>query len=178
MVLGDKKINRVYLNGYMGSGKSTIGLKLAQALNFAFVDMDKFIEEKYFMSISAIFAKEGESGFREKERMALVELSQFDHVVIATGGGTPCFFNNIDVISETGVSVYLDTPIPILVQRLSQNNSQRPIVKGKSREELFHFIEGSLSERVPYYMRSTVVIHSDDTLTATTIIDHIEAVLS
>ncbi|QZT36436.1 shikimate kinase [Halosquirtibacter xylanolyticus] len=169
--------SRVYLNGYMAAGKSTIGVQLASALGFSFIDLDKFIEEKYFMSIASIFEKEGESGFREKERDALQELSVFENVVIATGGGTPCFYNNMDVIRHTGISIYLKTPMDLLVRRLTQNNSQRPIVRGKSEVELRSFIVQALEYREPFYLQSDIVCISEDTLTTKNLIDHIDSFL-
>lgn len=167
------KYKRIYLNGYMAAGKSTIGARLAEKLGFSFIDIDKYIEEKYFMSIPSIFAKEGEASFRKKEKLALEELSDFENVVIATGGGTPCFFDNMEVILSTGLSIYLKTPKELLIKRLLQNNSQRPIVKGKSEDELSDFIDEAMSQRETFYLRSNIVCVSDDDLTADMLIQQL-----
>ncbi len=91
---------RIFLIGYMGSGKSTLGRRLAKHLNLQFVDMDHYIEERNYKTIPQIFAEEGEAEFRKKERKALEELSEFTNIIIATGGGAPCFFDNIDIMNR------------------------------------------------------------------------------
>jgi shikimate kinase len=95
---------RIYLVGYMGCGKSTIGRKIGDLLGICFIDLDKYIEERYFKTVPAIFAEEGECRFREKERRSLLEVSQFEDVVVGTGGGTPCFFDNMEVMNDNGVT--------------------------------------------------------------------------
>ena len=91
---------RIFLTGYMGSGKSTIGRKVATLLGINFIDLDKYIEERNFKSVPAIFAQDGEEAFRLKERQALQEVSQFEEIVVGTGGGAPCFFDNMKLMNN------------------------------------------------------------------------------
>ncbi|PIF03266.1 MAG: shikimate kinase, partial [Draconibacterium sp.] len=108
---------RIYLIGYMGCGKSTLGKKLAQKLEMQFIDMDCFIEERNYKSIAQIFEGYGEETFRKKEQKALKELSEFTNVVIATGGGAPVFFDNIEVMNQTGITIFIDVTTEELVKR-------------------------------------------------------------
>lgn len=142
---------RIYLIGYMGCGKSTLGRRLSKYLNLQFIDMDHYIEERNYKTIPQIFAEEGESEFRKKERKALEELSEFTDVVIATGGGAPCFFDNIDLMNKTGKTIYLNIDPKILADRLLKSKNERPLIKGKSREELVVFIDDTLKKRNVFY---------------------------
>src|SRR5512133_14177 len=142
---------RIYLVGYMGCGKSTIGRKVADLLGISFVDLDKYIEERYFKSVPAIFAEEGEKRFREKERVSLIEVSQFENVVVGTGGGAPCFFDNMELMNNNGVTVYIAPDTDTLATRLLKSKTERPLIVGKSREELIKFIDDALLKRAPFY---------------------------
>lgn len=155
---------RIYLIGYMGSGKSTLGRGLAKRLNLSFIDMDDYIEERNFRTISQIFKQDGEEGFRKLEEKALLELSEFEDVVIATGGGAPCFFNNIDVIKRTGKSLYLNGTPRVLAQRLLKSKIERPLIKGKSEDELIAFIDETLSKREKWYKQAEIVLDFDHNL--------------
>ncbi len=145
---------RIYLIGYMGSGKSTLGKKLARHAGLQFIDMDHYIEKRNCKTIPQIFAEEGEAEFRKKERKALEELSAFSDVVIATGGGAPCFFDNIDLMNRTGKTIYLDIDPKILANRLMQSKTERPLIKGKSKEELIRFIDETLRKRNEFYTQA------------------------
>jgi shikimate kinase len=142
----------------MGCGKSTLGRSLANTLNLTFIDLDTFLEEKYFRTIPQIFAEEGEVGFRRKEQNVLKEVSAFDDVIVATGGGAPCFFDNIDVMNNTGFCIFLDVEIPSLINRLINAKTERPIIKGKSPEELNNFIEEMMKIRRPFYEKARYII--------------------
>ncbi len=142
---------RIYLTGYMGCGKSTLGRKLASHAGLQFIDMDQYIEERNCKSIPQIFAEEGEDEFRKKERKALEELSEFTDVVIATGGGAPCFFDNMELMNRTGKTIYMDIDPKILATRLLKSKTDRPLIKGKSEEELVQFIGETLEKRIVYY---------------------------
>lgn len=155
---------RIFLIGYMGSGKTTMGRELASALNLTFIDLDTFLEEKYFRTIPQIFAEEGEEGFRIKERNVLEEVSNFDHVVIATGGGAPCFFDNIDLMNNTGICIFLDVEVRSLVERLIHAKTERPLIKGKSPDELHAFIEGMLEKRRPFYEKARYILKGSEIL--------------
>jgi shikimate kinase len=146
----------------MGCGKSTLGRSLAVSLNLAFIDLDTFLEEKYFRTIPQIFAEEGESGFRKKEQNVLKEISAFDNVIVATGGGAPCFFDNMDVMNETGFCIFLDVNTNSLVNRLIHAKIERPIIKGKSPNELHHFIEEMMQKRRPFYEKARYIIKGED----------------
>lgn len=161
---------RIYLIGYMGSGKSTVGKGLAASLNLSFIDMDDYIEERNHKTIPAIFAEDGEETFRKLEQKALQELSSFENVVIATGGGAPCFFNNIDLIKQTGKSLYLKGSPRILAERLRNSKIERPLIKGKSEEELVAFIDDTLSKREHWYKQADVILDFDHNLSTTEVL--------
>ncbi len=144
----------VFLIGYMGCGKSTLGRALQRHSGLDFIDLDSYIENRFHASISELFAARGEEGFRRIEAAMLDEVSQLSDVVIACGGGTPCFFNNMDLMNQRGLTVWLTTPLPRLFERLQRNRSRRPILAGKSDEELMDFITAALREREPYYSRA------------------------
>ena len=162
---------RIYLIGYMGSGKSMVGKGLAQKLGLSFIDMDHYIEERNFRTIPQIFAEDGESGFRKLEQKALHELSEFDDVIIATGGGAPCFFDNMEVIKHTGRSVYLNGTPRIIAERLKQSKTERPLIKGKTNEELVDFIDETLTKRSPWYLQADVIINFDHDLSIEEVMD-------
>lgn len=147
-------MTRILLIGYMGAGKTTLGRALAKELGLTFVDLDNFIEERYCKSISQIFAEKGEEEFRRIEQRMLHEVAEFEDVIISTGGGTPCFFDNIDYMNEQGITVFLDVPLERLFIRLSIARKQRPLLKDKNDEELRSFIAEQLAKRLPYYSRA------------------------
>lgn len=153
---------RIYLIGYMGCGKSTLGRRLSNHLGLQFIDMDHYIEERNCKTIPQIFEQEGEAEFRNKERKALEELSEFNDLVIATGGGAPCFFDNIEVMNKTGKTVYLNISPGILADRLLSSKTERPLIKGKSREELIAFIDETLRKRNEFYKQAQFQITEPD----------------
>ncbi|MBK6282256.1 MAG: shikimate kinase [Draconibacterium sp.] len=146
----------------MGCGKSTLGRRLSEHLNLQFVDMDHYIEERNLKTIPQIFEQEGETEFRNKERKALEELSEFTDIIIATGGGAPCFFDNIDLMNRSGKTIYIDIDPDILADRLLKSKTERPLIKGKSREELVAFIDESLKKRNQFYRQAQFKITQPD----------------
>ncbi len=150
-------MKRVFLIGYMGSGKSTMGRWLAEALHWSFIDLDQYIENKYHKTIPQIFEEEGESGFRDKEAICLKEVCQFEDVVIGAGGGTPCFFDNMDVINQSGLSIYIKLTPQNVYDRLMTSKNKRPLIEGKSGDELLGFIADKLIEREPYYHKAKII---------------------
>nr|WP_319272400.1 shikimate kinase [uncultured Draconibacterium sp.] len=153
---------RVYLIGYMGCGKSRLGRRLSEHMGVQFVDMDDYIEERNCKTVPQIFADHGEDGFRQRERKALEELSEFTDVIIATGGGAPCFFDNIDLMNKTGKTVFLNIDPTILADRLMSSKTERPLIKGKSRDELVAFIDDTLKKRKQFYSQAQFEITEPD----------------
>ncbi len=154
---------RIYLIGYMGCGKSTLGRKLADHSGMQFIDMDNYIEMRNCKTVPQIFEEEGEDAFRNIERKALEELSEFNNVIIATGGGAPCFFDNINLMNQTGKTIYLNIDPDILAERLIKSKSDRPLIRGKSKKELIEFINTSLEKRNKFYKQAQFQITQPDT---------------
>ena len=142
---------RIFLTGYMGAGKTTLGKALALDLHIPFIDLDWYIEERFHLSISQLFKERGEDGFRQLERSMLHEVGEFEDVIISTGGGTPCFFDNMDYMNRQGQTVFLDVPVDVLFRRLRAATQQRPILRGKTDDELRAFIGSALEGRMPFY---------------------------
>ena len=138
----------------MGAGKTTLGKAFAHAMNLIFIDLDWYIEERFHRSISDIFAERGETGFRELERNMLHEVGEFENVLISTGGGTPCFFDNMEYMNRQGKSVILGVDVDVLFRRMRVAKQQRPILQGKNDEELRSFIVEALEKRLPYYSQA------------------------
>ncbi len=158
-------MQKIFLIGYMGSGKTTIGKSLAQKLNLQFVDLDLFIENRYRKKINDIFAERGETVFRELERKTLQEVAQFENVVVSTGGGTPCFFDNIELMNRLGHTIYLQVPIDELAARLELCKLNRPLVKDKNLTEIKEFVTQSLSKREAYYNRASFIFNAENLVT-------------
>ena len=147
-------MTRIFLTGYMGSGKTTLGRALATELGIPFIDLDHYSEKRYCKTIAQLFAEKGEEGFREIERRMLHEVGEFEDVIISTGGGTPCFFDNIEYMNRQGATVFLDVPVERLFIRLSIARKKRPLIMGKSDEELRCFIAEQLAKRLPHYSKA------------------------
>lgn len=156
----------VSLVGYMGSGKSTTGKDLAKALGYQFIDLDDFIEDKYQLKIAEIFEKEGELGFRKKEREALKEVLTTTNIVLSLGGGTPVYYDNMDEIVKNSVSIFMRVQLPQLVKRLENKKENRPLIAHLNNEELTEFIAKHLFERNQYYEKAkyTINISTQSTL--------------
>ncbi len=146
----------------MGCGKSTMGRKLATELGLNLIDLDHYIENKYFKTIPQIFTEEGEDAFRRKEQAALLEVSAFDQVIVSTGGGAPCFFDNMELMNRTGFCIFLDIDTDVLVDRLMNSKTERPIIKGKSQIELANFIETMMQKRRPFYEQARYILKGKD----------------
>ena len=147
-------MKRVFLVGYMGVGKTTIGKLLSKELDVEFIDLDKYIENRYRKTIQEIFAQKGEAKFRIIEREMLREVATFQDVLISTGGGTPCFFNNMDVMNQLGVTVFIKASVDQLMSRLLASKNVRPIIHNKTPEELKEFVTKHLAEREVYYSKA------------------------
>ena len=143
----------------MGSGKTTVGKLLAARLDYAFFDMDKCIEAKKRKTVSQIFTEEGEDAFRLLEKNCLHELADFESVVISTGGGVPCFFDNMDYMNERGMTVYLNRSVKELAARLEADKfNKRPLVALRKGTELEDFIDNTLTAREPKYLQANLIV--------------------
>lgn len=142
----------------MGSGKTTAGSKLARYLHYDFVDMDQMIEETAGMTVPGIFAELGEEVFRNWEHKILLELCKRDKIVVATGGGAPCHGSMLQTMNEHGISVYIKLSPKVLKDRLTSSKTERPLIQGKSDQELLNFITGLLETRETYYNRATYIV--------------------
>lgn len=143
----------------MASGKSTIGEELAKKLDFDFIDLDVYIEKKHNKTIKQIFELSGEDHFRLLESEALREVAALSgNVLIASGGGTSCFYNSIDFMNKTGVTVYLKMEVGELVARLIDSKTERPLLWGKSNQELNDYILRVLDERTKYYEKAKITV--------------------
>ena len=152
---------RIYLIGFMGSGKTFTGKQLAEKLGFLFLDLDLLIEAEAGMDIAQIFKKFGEDHFREAERKALHFTLELENAIISTGGGTPCFFDNMEWINRHGKSIYLDTPPQILTQRLLPERDHRPLLRSFDEHTLLEFIQSKLSERAYFYRKAAIIYRQD-----------------
>lgn len=166
---------KIFLIGFMGCGKSKLGKAVANKLELPFLDLDDLVEAKNQMSIPDLFAAFGEQGFRDREKQTLQEAAIANDAIIATGGGAPCFFDNMDWMNKNGVTVFIDTPVKVLADRLINARVERPLVKGKSYEELVDFIEMKLEERRPFYNQAQVVLRGVD-LSAEDLIEELRKV--
>lgn len=146
---------RVILIGYMGAGKTTIGKALAQDLGVTFYDLDWYISNRMRKTIAQIFEERGEDGFRQIERNMLHEVAEFEDVIISCGGGTPCFFDNIDYMNQQAPVVYLKAEPDVLFKHLAMSKNDRPLLRGKSQEELIAFIKDQLEKREPFYTKAS-----------------------
>lgn len=153
-------MKNIVLVGMMSSGKSTLGKKLARALNYKFVDLDKLIEKDQGMDIPSLFSQKGESYFRDVESRILKETIENQQVVLATGGGTPCFFDNMDFIKNLGISIFLDVPAADLARRIENHGKDdRPILSGTTSLETT--LQLKIDERLPYYSRADITMKGD-----------------
>ncbi len=139
----------------MAAGKTTLGKALANDLGLQFVDLDHYIENRYHCTVAQLFAERGEEAFRQIERNMLHEVAEFEDVVISTGGGTPCFFDNMDYMNAQGITVFLEASPEVIYTRLTIARVQRPLVKGKTADELRQYITEMQERRAPYYTRAT-----------------------
>lgn len=149
---------RVFLIGYMGSGKSTIGKILARKLKMHFIDLDHYIETKEQKTIADIFNTEGEKKFRALEKKYLQDIITNNNTVISLGGGTPCFNNNMEIIKRNGISIYIKMTPDALVKRLINTKKKRPLIHKMSEPELKSFIETNLQKRDLFYSQSQHII--------------------
>jgi shikimate kinase len=149
---------RIFLIGFMGSGKSTLGSGLARRIGYEYVDMDHLIEETAGMTIPGIFSEHGEDVFRKWEHDILLELCERERLVVSTGGGAPCHGEMISIMNDHGTTVYIKLAPAVLKERLLQSKTERPLIQGKSEPELMGFITSLLAQREVYYNQARIIL--------------------
>ncbi len=149
---------KIFLVGFMGSGKTTWAKIIAGKLEIPFFDLDDLIEKRANLKINDIFDRKGEKYFRKLEAVCLRELHVMDSFILACGGGTPCFHDNMMVMNSLGITVWLNTPKEIMAARLLEEAGHRPLINGLSPERLQEFIEDKLEERLQFYNQARIII--------------------
>jgi shikimate kinase len=149
--------DHIFLIGYMGSGKTTLGRKLAARLKYDFIDLDHVLEAQIGMTITDYFAAHGEDAFRVLESSVLKNTVYPENAVISTGGGLPCFFDHMQWMKQHGQTVYIKLNAKVLAGRLENNKDDRPILRHKHGEELIAFIDEKLAEREPWYNQANII---------------------
>ncbi|NEU09949.1 shikimate kinase [Flavihumibacter sp. R14] len=153
---------KIFLTGFMGSGKSTVGKRLATYLQYDFVDLDKLIEKEAGMKIPEYFSRHGEAAFRDFERDVLQQTRFSENTVIATGGGAPCYHDNMEWMNREGKVVYLHMEPKALASRLKNSKGDRPLLNGLNEEEMIAFITEKLASREGFYRRAKVIVSGLD----------------
>lgn len=154
---------RIFLVGFMGCGKSYTGKRLADLLAYSFIDLDDLIEEIEGKSIVQIFEEKGEDYFRNVEKEVLRSLTNQENIVIACGGGVPCFHQNMEWMKNNGKTIYLSLPPAILENRLAKEATHRPLIKDlTAKGELLSFIENKVSERNEFYQKADFIFNADN----------------
>ena len=151
-------MRRIIIIGYMGAGKTTVGRALAKETGMQFYDLDWYIEARMHKTVPQLFAERGEDGFRRVESNMLHEAAEFEDVIISSGGGTPCFFDNMEYMNAQGDTVYLKACPDVLCAHLKMGKVKRPLLEGKNEEELRSFVASQLEQREPYYMKAKHVL--------------------
>lgn len=151
----------IILLGYMGAGKTSVGKTLARRLGQDFYDLDWYIEERFRRKVADLFAERGEQGFREIEHKMLHEVAEFEDIVLALGGGTPCFFDNIDYLNTKGMTVFMNASPETIVRHLKVSHTVRPLLLQKQGKELSDHIVEHIKQRLPYYRKAQYEINVD-----------------
>lgn len=171
-------MNPIFLIGYMGSGKSTLGRALSSATGLQLIDLDHYIEARFRMSITDIFARHGEAEFRRLERAMLSEVSHFENVIVACGGGTPCHFDNMELMNSRGTTVMLDASVGRLFERLKVGRRKRPLIASLTDAELLSHITAALQSRLPFYSKAQHTFPADRLDDAEQIAESVQAFIT
>jgi len=158
-------MKRIFLIGYMGAGKTTVGKDLAERTGLSFIDLDNYIESRFHKTVGQLFEEKGESGFREIEHRLLQEVASFEDIIVSTGGGAPCYLDNMEYMNNMGTTIYLKVSVDELVKRLELCKHTRPILKNRSGEELKEFITESLERRSLFYEQASIIFDAEVMLT-------------
>lgn len=151
-------MTRIIIIGYMGSGKTTVGKALAKELGIPFYDLDWYIETRMRKSVKQIFDERGEEGFRKIEYNMLHEVAEFENVIISCGGGTPCFFDNMEYLNQQGDTIYLKATPDVLHRHLQMGKGVRPLLLNKSQDEIRQYIGEQLAEREKFYTKAKNIL--------------------
>lgn len=153
---------RIFLVGFMFSGKSTVGKLLAKSMGYEHIDTDHMFESLYNISINNFFEKYGQDLFRELEHKLLLTLIEKDNIIISTGGGLPCFHNNMELIKQNGISIHINMSLKSIIHRQKSSKKNRPLLKNKSQEEIEIFLQDLLAKRIDIYNQSNIIIKGED----------------
>lgn len=156
------RMKRIFLMGYMGAGKTTAGRELANQLELEFIDLDHYIQARYQKTVNQLFEEYGEAGFRDIERKMLHEVGDFENVIISTGGGTPCFYDNINHMNSVGTTLYLKASPEALSARLNTCKDKRPLIRDKDEAELYNFVVENLKKREPFYSQAKIIFTTEE----------------
>ena len=148
----------IILLGYMCAGKTTVGRQLAREMGYFFYDLDWYIEERFRKKVPEIFAESGEEKFRDLERRMLHEVAEFQDVVVSLGGGTPCFYDNMEYMNTVARTVYMKASPETLLNHIAISKGRRPLLDGKTPEELETFVRQQLNEREPFYSKAKYIV--------------------
>ena len=155
-------MNRIYLVGYMGAGKTTTARRLAQRLGWEVADTDAMFEEKYKISVCDFFNKYDEDLYRKLESEVLKSTESMENVVVSTGGGTACYFDNMDWMNRHGLTVFMRISSTAAVDRVLHSRRKRPLAEGKSEAELMEFVNQHYASRLPFYEQAQITVKSED----------------
>jgi shikimate kinase len=145
----------------MYSGKTTVGHKLATRLGYQWADLDQMLETTFRTTIPIFFKRYGEEAFRKIEQKLLHSTADLDNIIISTGGGTPCHFDNIEWMNQHGTSIYFDVTIETLLRRATQSKKPRPILAGMTEEERSIYVRQQLAQRLPFYQKAQIIFPAD-----------------
>ncbi|MDE6553178.1 MAG: shikimate kinase [Muribaculaceae bacterium] len=151
----------IFIIGYMASGKTTFGRALARQTGMQHIDLDFYIEQRFHSAVREIFAKKGEAEFRRIEGAMLREVGEMTDVVISCGGGTPCFGDNMDYMNSRGLTVCLQASDEVIADRIIRGGNKRPLMAGKSRDEILETLREHMEVRKPYYDKAQLLISGD-----------------
>ncbi|MBC7934896.1 MAG: shikimate kinase [Rhizobacter sp.] len=161
-MLNELKHQPIFLVGFMGSGKTHWGRQWAGYLHRKFIDLDQLIESIEQLQVGQIFEKNGETWFREKEAITLRSVIDENNILVACGGGTPCFHDNMDFMNETGFTIFLDAAPKFLLANIMRDSFERPLLKNMSEAEMLFFIEKKLVERNVFYSQAKLTMNAEE----------------
>ena len=170
-------MNKIYLVGYMGAGKTTAAKRLANSLGWEVADTDAMFEEKYRISVDDFFQKYDEPLYRKLESEVLKSTESLENTVISTGGGTACYFDNMEWMNQHGLTVFLQISPKAAVDRVLHSRHKRPLARGKTEEELMEYVNWHYASRIPFYEQAKITVKSEN-LDLDSLLERIKAILN